>query len=116
MTREVMPPVADNKRTTVQVFQNKNASISVYGSLLPKNFARRPRLLRRVSTPLESRDRRTHSGAGPQRQRVRATRHAPTPPLRTRRTGSGSRTPARAGTPRDHLPLAYDRGTATGSG
>jgi len=55
MTREVMPPVADNERQTVQVFQNKNASISVYGSLLPKNFARRPRLLRRVSTPLETR-------------------------------------------------------------
>ena len=96
MTREVMPPVADNKRQTVQVFQNKNASISVYGSLLPKNFARRPRLLRRVSTPIESpRDRRTRTAA-----RVRATR-VPRP------------APRRA---RDHLPLADDRGTATGSG
>lgn len=40
----------------------------------------------------------------------------PLPDTATRVAGSGSRTPARAGTPRDHLPLAYDRGTATGSG
>jgi hypothetical protein len=106
MTREVMPPVADNKRQTVQVFQNKNASISVYGSLLPKNFARRPRLLRRVSTPLKSRDRRTHSGP-----RVRAT-----PRHRHSRTAVPLPHPGARGTPRDHLPLAYDRGTATGSG
>ena len=103
MTREVMPPVAprcgQQTPDCASFSEVKNASISFYGSLLPKNFARLPRLLRRVSTPLESRrDRRTHSGAGGPRQPPLAYRPAPRrardaagPPPARRRPGHRDR-------------------------